>query len=454
MSGRYVPVDAAAEASVLGGLLTSPDAYLDVADLLGAADFGAPGHADIYQAIRACDEAGRPVDQVTVAHELRRMKRLGPAGGVERLAALVETASEGANVVAHARIVAEKALLRRIADAGRLMVSDGLSPDADGPAALERAEQSVFALAREGRASTLTPLAEAVPSALRELAETRGRALLGVPSGLTRLDRMTSGFRGGQLIVLAARPGVGKSALALQMAHHIAATTGDAVIFNSLEMSTSELTFRLLANTLGYDSQRLAQGDVPDALSRDLAVAAAKLAEVPLLLDDSPPPSITGLRSAMRRAARRRPLAAIVVDYLQLMQGDLRWRDGNRTQEVSEISRGLKLLASELDVPIIALSQLNRALENRPNRRPQLSDLRESGAIEQDANAVLFLYRDNQDARGEGAGTGELIVAKQRSGPTGVVHLRLDMASSRITDVDAPAGWYDGGAPTRGGTPF
>lgn len=444
MSEGYVPIDAGAEESVIAGLLTSPESYLDVVGMLAPEDFGVIGLGDIYRAIQVCDNDGKPFDQVTVAHELRRARVLKRSGGPERLAEIVAGASNVDNIMAHAEIVAQKSKLRRLISAGRGIASAALAAEAEAEVVLETAEKLVFDLSRTTSASSLISMSQAVPTMLRELAETRGSVLIGVSTGLTRLDEMTAGFQPGQLIILAARPGVGKSALALQMARHIAETTNKAVIFNSFEMSNSELTFRLLSSAIDYDGHRLRQGDIPAEMQRSVAVAAAKMSEIPLFIDDNPPASITQMRSAMRRQAQRQPLGAIFIDYLQLMQGDSRYRDGNRTQEVGDISRGLKLLSTELGVPIIALSQLSRGLESRPNKRPMLSDLRESGSLEQDANLVLFLYRESLYSPVADASSGELIIAKQRSGPSGTIHLNVSGATSRITDVES-RGSYDGG---------
>jgi replicative DNA helicase len=454
----YMPIDELAERSVIAGLLTSPESYLDVSQILSIEDFGLVAMANIYRAIQACDNVGKPFDQVTVGDELKRARQLTSVGGHEKLAELVATAVMVDNVLAHAEVVLEKARLRRLIFAGRTISSDGMAPEAIGAEVLEKAEKSIFELSKSKSASTLQTMGQAVPLMMHELSEIRdSTALLGMPTGLGRLDAMTAGLQGGQLIILAARPGVGKSALALQMARYMAEVTGKTVVFNSFEMSNSELMFRMLSNALDYDGHRLRKGDVPEGLQRDLSIAAAKMSSVPLMIDDNPPVSITSMRSAMRRVAARQPLGAIFIDYLQLMQGDGRSRDVNRTQEVGDISRGLKLLATELDVPIIALSQLNRSVESRINKRPMLSDLRESGSLEQDANLVLFLYRESLYSPMAPSEDGELIVAKQRSGPVGSIGLRITAQSSRISDVemnDQGRGYQNNGGGGGGGDGF
>jgi replicative DNA helicase len=240
---------------------------------------------------------------------------------------------------------------------------------------------------------------------------------------------------------------MGKSALAVQIARHVAETSGGYVPLLSYEMSSTEILMRMLSTSLGYDLLRLRNGDIPSGMERDMAVAAQKMAELTMFIDDNPPETIGGVRSAMRRLARRGPISAIVIDYLQLMSGESRHASENRTQEVSEISRGLKRLATELNVPVIALSQLNRQLEQRPNKRPSLSDLRESGSLEQDANAVLFLYREHVYNAAADAGAAELIIAKQRNGPLGTVRLRFDGSCARLTEDSSQQGFGSGYTP-------
>jgi replicative DNA helicase len=284
-------------------------------------------------------------------------------------------------------------------------------------------------------------MAQAVPKMLEALARARTTVLSGQSTGFEGLDRLTGGLQGGQLVILAARPAMGKSALGVQIARHIAETSGGYVPLLSYEMGNSEITTRMLSTALGYDLLKLRSGDIPAGMERDTAIAAQKMAELSMLIDDNPPETIGGVRSAMRRLARRGPVSAVVIDYLQLMSGESRQSSENRTQEVSEISRGLKRLATELNVPVIALSQLNRQLEQRPNKRPSLSDLRESGSLEQDANAVLFLYREHVHNAAADPSAAELIIAKQRNGPLGTVRLRFDGTCAKFSE-DSSTGSY------------
>jgi replicative DNA helicase len=453
----FLPVEPAAEESVLSSLLTSPEVFLDISELLTPEDFGIRANQDIYRAVIACDSTGRPVDAITVTDELRRSKRLGTAGGKERIEALSCGAAPAGNVLAHAAIVADKARLRGLLLAGRAIVADATAPDADAAAALAGAEEKVFELGKPRSGSTLLEMAQAVPRVLEDLAKARTSVLVGHSTGLATLDRLTGGLQGGQLIILAARPAMGKSALALQLARHIAETTGLSVPLLSYEMSVSEIGMRMLSTALQYDLLKLRQGDIPTDMERDLATAAQRMAALPMLIDDNPPETIGGVRSAMRRLARRRQIGAVVVDYLQLMSAERQFGGSeNRTQEVSEISRGLKRLATELDVPVIALSQLNRQLEQRPNKRPNLSDLRESGSLEQDANAVLFLYREHVYNAAADAREAELIIAKQRSGPLGTVPVLFDGACATFTEDPRPrtAAAPAASQQSRGGSPF
>lgn len=448
MAQQYIPVDAEAEASVIIGLLTAPEVFLDVTAVLDPEDFAVTQYQDIYQAALACDAAGRPIDVITVTDALRKAKRLSRVGGAEAVEALAARSGESTNILAHAQIVADKARLRRLFTAGRNIATKATSPAAEAADVLADAESEIFAIGKEKSRGSLIEMAQAVPKMLETLARARTSVLSGQSTGFGGLDRLTGGFQGGQLIILAARPAMGKSALAVQIARHVAETSGGYVPLLSYEMSSTEILMRMLSTSLGYDLLRLRNGDIPSGMERDMAVAAQKMAELTMFVDDNPPETIGGVRSAMRRLARRGPISAIVVDYLQLMSGESRHANENRTQEVSEISRGLKRLATELNVPVIALSQLNRQLEQRQEKRPGLSDLRESGSLEQDANAVLFLYREHVYNAAADAGAAELIIAKQRNGPLGTVRLRFDGSCARFTE-DASNRTYTATAPSR-----
>lgn len=425
--------DEAAERAVIAALLTSPNSYDDVAEKLTSGDFVTPAHAAVFDAVIAVEAAGKPIDVITVTDELRRRRALKRAGGADNVADLAQAGGELAHLSAHIAIIEEKSLLRRTIAAGQQMCAAALAPDTTADKVVDEAETAVFALQRNRNETSLTPMAQAIPDLLAELAKGRSGQMLGHSTGIEGLDRVTGGLQPGQLILLAARPGVGKSALALQMARHIAETTGLSVPFLSYEMATNELTLRLLGGALRCDITRLRAGDIPPEMERDIAVAAERLAGVPLLIDDNPPATIAGVRSAMRSLARRADLGAVFIDYLQLVDGDESVRGANRNDVVSSITRGAKRLAVELGVPVIGLSQLNRAVTERGGK-PRLSDLRESGSLEQDANVVGFVIRDLESVNADPT-RAELLIAKQRSGPAGVsIPLTFHPQSTTFTD--------------------
>lgn len=446
---RYMPVDMEAELSVLSALFTSPDLFLDISSLLTAEDFAISAHQDLYRAALMCDQNGQPVDAITVADALRRMKKLIKVGGQKAIDAIVERGGSVDNVMHHAAIVLDKSKLRKLLTVGRSIAGNAIRPEAEAAKVLSDAESQVFQLGKEHTKSSMLDMSQAVPLLLDSLAKARASSLVGVSTGMQGLDRITGGLQGGQLIILAARPAMGKSALGVQIARHIAETTQSYVPVLSYEMGTVEIATRMLATATGCDLMRLKGGDLPEGMERKIALAAKELGNLTMLIDDSPPETIGGVRSAMRRLARRGPIGAIVIDYLQLMSGETRFIQDSRNQEVSEISRGLKRLATELDVPIIALSQLNRQLEQRQNKRPGLSDLRESGSLEQDANIVLFLYREyvyNSSVHPEKT---ELIVAKQRNGPLGTIRLKFEGSCAKFTEDSSPFAIPNGNNPFR-----
>jgi replicative DNA helicase len=417
----FTPVDLDAEASVISVLLTTPEKFLDVTDQLHPDDFGVSQLGMIYEAILACDAASKPFDQITLADELKRRKTLTKIGGKEALGRLVARGADIDNVAAHVKIVREKALLRRIMQVGRGITASSMDPAGDADDVLAEAETAVFALGQERSGSTLVTMPEAVASMNAEMARIAGGQMLGIPTGFAELDRLTSGLQPGQLILVGGRPGSGKSAFMLQMARHAAEVAGP-VAFLSYEMATNELTFRLLATSVRVPLQELRSGRLPKGRDRDIGVEAARMAQLPLMIDDSPAVTAAGIRSSMRRLARRVPLTAVFVDYLQLLRSDR--RTDNRAQEIGEISRGLKHLASELGVPIIAGSQLSRAAIQGPGAgaaKPQLHHLRESGDLEQDASVVLLMHRPYAAGElGVPPSVASVLLAKQRSGPAGI----------------------------------
>jgi replicative DNA helicase len=434
--------DVQAEEAIVAALLATPAAYDDVVEIVAADDFLDPRCAAVFRAITAVEAAGKPIDRITVADELKRQRQLTKVGGVEGLESFAAAGGDVAHVAAHVAIVADKAKLRRTIEAGQQMCAAALHPAADAGAVVDEAEALVFNLSRDRSRSSLTPMAKAVPELLAELARGHNGELLGCSTGFPELDRLTGGFQPGQLILVAARPGVGKSALALQMARHISETTGMAVPFLSYEMSVSELTVRLLGGALRCDITELRNGNIPGDMERDLAVAAERLASVPLLIDDNPPTTISGVRSSMRRLARRTQIAAVFIDYLQLIDSGGGARDATRNDVVSEITRGAKRLAVELGVPVIGLSQLSRAVTQRGGK-PRLSDLRDSGSLEQDANVVMFVVRDIESPHADPT-RASLLLAKQRSGVAGV-EIPLSYLPASTVFSPAPTSGYGAG---------
>jgi replicative DNA helicase len=445
--------DETAELAVLAGVLTLPECLYDVVDVIDADDFASELHATVWRAVLACEQQGRPVDVITVADELKRAGALGRVGG---RAVLDRIVTDGApfvdNIVAHAAIIADCALARRVLSAGRAISAEATDVRHSGSAVLESAERRVFELGAQRQSGSLISMADGVPQMLQELAKVRSDALLGHTTGFDELDAMTGGAQAGQLIIVAARPAMGKSAMALGLARAIAQSGGGAVAFLSYEMSSQELLVRMMSAMSGIELHSLRQGRVPPDLEPEVARQAKAMMELPLYIDDNPPETVSGVRAAMRRLARREKLAAVVVDYLQLMSGERRnGVDDNRVQEVSVISRGLKKLARELEVPVFALSQLNRSLEQRPSKIPQLSDLRDSGSLEQDADTVWFLYRDWVYHPESDPSQAELIIAKQRNGPTGKIGLTFDAGCANFRSNPGGSsgrGHATGGAPS------
>jgi replicative DNA helicase len=455
MPGRVTlnPIEMAAELNVLATLFASPQAFDDVSEQLVAEDFGGPAHQLLYGAIVACDSSGRPFDPVTVADELSRAGTLSAAGGLDFVRRVAGTTPPYEHVAAFVDIVRDRALRRRMVNASRIIGRSALDPTVDAAEALDSAEQQVFDLGQGRSGSSLAPMTEIIAKVNAEMAKARTSKIVGRPTGIEELDRITGGLQAGQLIIIAARPGMGKSVLALQLAMHISAADDVVVPFYSYEMTHAELGLRILSSSTGVPMSDLRRGVLPhgDGMDQVVAREMAKLSQLRLMIDDRPPTTISGIRSAARRLARRGPLGAIVVDYVQLLYGDGGRRDENRTQEVAGISRSLKLLAGELGVPVVIASQLNRGLESRPNRRPQLSDLRESGALEQDANLVLALHREWVYDKTADETEAELLVLKNRQGAQAQIPLDWDgpcvrfKNTNRVLNPGGAAGGASGG---------
>ena len=425
--GRIPPHNLEAEESLLGAMMLSRDAITAAVEArVDEADFYKPAHGHIFNAVMGLYSQGEPVDPVTVAEELRRSDLLEALGGRPALMRIQGGTPASANAGHYARIVGELALLRRlIAVAGEIAESAYSQPD-DVTETVDRAEARIFEVAEKRVAESMVRIFDTVTETVNQLESMYHEegAVTGVPTGYNDLDALTLGLQPSNLVIVAARPGMGKTSFALGAASNVAIATRRPVIFFSMEMGAVELTKRMLSSEARVESRKLQTGNLTDADWTRLSTAMGHLGEAPLYIDDNPHCTVMEMRAKARRMkARHGDLGLIVVDYLQLMQPSGK-RSENRQVEVAEISRGLKILARELDCPVVALSQLNRQLEYRADKRPMLADLRESGSLEQDADVVIFLYRDeiyNPDS--EQRGTAEVIVAKHRNGPTGVARL-------------------------------
>lgn len=424
---RIPPHSIEAEQAVLGGLMLTPESWDRVADRLVERDFYRRDHQMIFRAIGELQNKSMPPDAVTLGEWFEAQSIAELVGGSRYILELANTTPSAANITAYADIVREKSVLRQLIDAGVEITSDGFQPEGRSTQEiLEKAERSVFHIAEAGARGRqgFVPIRSAVKEAFQQLQqryETRG-SVTGLPTGFTDFDEMTAGLQPSDLVILAARPSMGKTALALNMAEYAALKTKKAVVIFSMEMSASQLAFRLISSLGRINQQHLRTGDLQDEEWPRVTSAITLLSEAKIFIDDTPALSPVELRSRARRLKREHDLGLIVIDYLQLMA--VPGNQENRATEISEITRGLKALAKELNVPVLALSQLNRSLEQRTDKRPVMADLRESGAIEQDADVIVFIYRDeyyNKDSADKGAA--EIIIGKQRNGPTGSLKL-------------------------------
>ncbi len=441
---REPPFSLEAEISVLAGVLLDEAAMVRVEEIIDASMFFREAHRILYRAMRQLQEKRTAVDPVTVGDHLRTRGELERAGGIEYLAELIDAVPTAANVQYHARIIRDKALLRRLIDASTRTIQDVYEPgERSVDDLVDEAEARIFQVAethdRGGFVWIKDLLWDAMEN-IEKLQQNEG-GLTGVPSGFRRLDRMTTGLQSGDLVIVAARPAMGKTSWVLNVAQSAAIRHKVPVAVFSLEMSKEQVVFRLLCSEARVDAQALRQGRLRDSDYQRIGSAAAYLNAAPIWIDDSPSGTVLEMRAKARRLKAEGTLGLLVVDYLQLMEGTGRFE--SRQQEVAQISRGLKALARELNVPVIAVSQLSRAPEQRGgDRRPQLSDLRDSGSIEQDADLVMFLYRPEYysatgvDEDGNSLeGKAELIVSKQRNGPTGRIDLFFNKQYTRFDDL-------------------
>jgi replicative DNA helicase len=419
---RVPPHNLEAEESVLGAMMLSAEAIATVVETIKADDFYRPAHQRVYEAILSVYGRGEPVDAITVVEELKRSHGLDQVGGALYVYNLVESVPTPASAGYYARIVADNALLRRLIEAAAQIMSRAYAVPEDPRKAADEAEGLVYAVSRAEESEQVVTLRELVDDSMAALEhiQQRDSAFAGVPTGFMDLDSLLSGLQKGNLIVIAARPGVGKSSFVTNIARNVAVQSGAPVAMFSLEMSRFEIGMRLLCAEAKVPWDKVRSGRVATEEWTRIVEAAEVLHEAPLFIVDSGNVTIVDIRAKARRLKSKHGLGLIIVDYLQLMSGHMRTE--NRQQEIAEVSRSLKLLGKELDIPVIAVSQLNRNPESRADKRPQLSDLRESGAIEQDSDIVMFIHRDDSDDPTV-KGKADIIVAKHRNGPTQTVPL-------------------------------
>jgi len=433
---RVPPHDLLAEQSAVGGMLLSKDAVADVIESVRGVDFYIPKHELIFDAILALYSHGEPTDVIAVTDELTKTGMLARAGGAEYLHTLTGLVPTAANAGYYSSIVAEKAVLRRLVEAGTRIVQMGYASEGEVVDLVNNAQAEIYGVTGGVESEDYVPLSEAVTSAVDEIEAAQGRdgTMIGVPTGFAQLDELTNGLHPGQLIILAARPAIGKSTLALDFARAAAIKHDLPTIVFSLEMGRSEIAMRLLSAEAAVPLQAMRKGNVQTQDWTKLASIRGQIADAPLYIDDSPNMTLVEIRAKCRRLKQRIGLKMVIIDYLQLMTSGKRVE--SRQQEVSEFSRALKLLAKELGVPVIAISQLNRGPEQRADKKPALSDLRESGSLEQDADMVILLHREaayEKDSPRQGEA--DLIVAKHRNGPTDTLVVGFHGHFSRFVDL-------------------
>ena len=423
--GKVPPHDLEAEQAIIGSMLTDKDAVISAIEVLKEQDFYREDNKAIYSAILNLYNRSEPIDIITVKSELESMGKFEQVGGLEYLAELPEKVPTTANAMKYIKIVEEKSTLRSLIKTANEIIELGYNPTEEVEEIMEGAEKKIFNIMQAKNTKGYTPIKDVLVDSFTQLEElyNRKQHITGVPSGFTELDYRTAGFHGSELILIAARPAMGKTAFVLNIATNASVKAKVPVAVFSLEMSKEQLVNRILCSEAMVDSNKVRTGKLEENDWTKLAGAIGPLSEAEIYIDDTPGINIMEIRAKCRKLKLEKNIGMVVIDYLQLIQGSGK-RGGSREQEISEISRSLKILAKELNVPVIALSQLSRAAEQRPDHRPMLSDLRESGAIEQDADIVMFLYRDdyyNQDS--EKKDIAEVIIAKHRGGSTGTVEL-------------------------------
>ena len=438
---KVPPQNLEAEASLLGALLIDSDGIVKVADIIFDHDFYDERHKHIYSAIKKLYESHSPIDVLTLADELKNRGDLEKIGGPAYLTELTNFVPTAAHVNQYAEIVASKSLRRRLIKASQDITNFGYNENEDLKGLIEQAESRLFEVSQQHIKQDVISLEQILTDSfdrLDELHKDKG-TIRGVPTGYKDLDNILAGLQRSDLFVLAARPSMGKTAMVLNLAHNVAVKAGQSVLIFSLEMSKEQLVDRILAKESGVNAWALRTGNLTDSDFEKIGQAMGTLSEAQIFIDDTPSITVSDMRTKARREAHQRPLGLIIVDYLQLMSGGTRFSsEGNRVQEISEISRGLKGIARELNVPLIALSQLSRSVESRHPQIPQLADLRESGSIEQDADVVAFLYREEYyNPETERKNIMDVLIKKHRNGPTGSIELYFDREKQQISSLDA-----------------
>ena len=439
-SAKIPPQSLDAESSLLGALMLDAEAIVKIADIVSADDFYEQRHRYIYEAAKSLYDNHRPIDVLTLTDQLKGADILDEVGGASYITELTNFVPTAAHVEEYANIVATKAMRRRLIRASQDIAELGFNEQKSLQELIETAEQRLFEVSQAGTGQDLVSIEDVLGDSferLDELHKDKGK-IRGVSTGYRDLDNKLAGFQKSDLIVLAARPSMGKTALALNFAQNVAIKAKSSVLFFSLEMSKEQLVDRMLASEAGVDSWNLRTGNLTDQDFEKISHAMGTLGEAPIYIDDTPGLTVSDLRTKARREAHKRDVGLVIVDYLQLMSGGSRFGgDSNRVQEISEISRGLKGIARELNVPVIALSQLSRSVESRHPQIPQLADLRESGSIEQDADLVMFIYREdyyNPDT--ERKGIVDLLIKKHRNGPVGQIEPFFDNEKQRFRSLD------------------
>ena len=454
-TGKLPPQRLEMEAAVLGALMLEKDALTTVVDILKAHSFYKDGHQRIYKAISNLFDKSEPIDQLTVVQELREMGELEAAGGVGYVAGLTMHINSAANIEAHARVILEAAIKRELIRTATDILRDAYEETTDVFELLDATEKNIFQVSEDNMRKGVDSMQDLMVKAIKELEEKKHQkdGLTGVPTGFSALDRVTSGWQPSDLVIIAARPGMGKTAFVVSAMRNAAVDFKKPVAIFSLEMSSLQLVNRLISAEAELDSEKIKKGNLADYEWAQLNHKISALSSAPIFIDDTPALSIRELRAKCRRLKSQHDIQLIIIDYLQLMSGNEGGKNGNREQEIASISRALKGIAKELNIPVIALSQLSRSVETRGgDKKPQLSDLRESGSIEQDADMVIFLYRPEyykitEDEMGNPTqGMGEVIIAKHRNGSLETVQLKFIGRFTKFADLDG----FDGGGDAGG----